>query len=282
MKQKIHPAIWFDHNALEAAKLYCSLFEDSNIISNAPNAIFFELSGYPILGINGGPMFRPNPSISLYVECDTNEELEHKYEVLTKEGMVMMPIDKYPWAEKYAFIEDKYGVSWQLTLRSEGNTHPKITPSMLFVNDKNGKAEKAVNLYTSLFNKGKVIEMSHYGDGQGNTPGNVLFSRSEIDGFQLIAMDGPGEHAFDFTEGVSFMVYTEDQKETDYFWDRLIADGGQESQCGWLKDPFGVSWQIVPTRFMELISTGDQEKTKRVMEALMPMKKIIIADLEKV
>ena len=93
-------------------------------------------------------------------------------------------------------------------------------------------------------------------------------------------MDGPGDHAFDFNEGVSIIVYTKDQEETDFYWKNLIAGGGEESRCGWLKDPFGVSWQIVPDRFMELIGMGDPDVTDRVMKALMPMNRIVIADLE--
>ena len=281
MKPKIHPAIWFDQNGTEAAKFYCSLFDDSLIINESPVAVTFELNGYYLMGINGGPMFKPNPSISFYVECDSEKEIDEKYERLSADGMVMMALGAYPWAARYAFFQDKFGVSWQLSLRGEGNDHQKIMPSMLFVNEKNGRAEEAVKFYTSLFKEGKILEMSHYGAGQGNTEGNVLFSRSEIDGFQFIAMDGPGIHAFDFTEGMSFLVSTKDQEETDYFWEKFTADGGQESQCGWLKDKFGVSWQIVPERFMELISSGNAEQTQRVFAATMPMKKMIIADLEK-
>ncbi len=281
MKPKIHPAIWFDQEAAEAAKFYCSVFEDSLIINESPVAVTFELNGYYLMGINGGPMFQPNPSVSFFVECDSVEELDAKFAALSEGGMVMMPVDAYPWAARYAFFQDRYKVSWQLSLRGEGNTHPKITPSLLFVNQKNGKAEEAVHFYTSLFQNGKVLEMAHYGAGEGNTEGHVLFSRSEIDGFQFIAMDGPGNHAFDFTEGMSFLVSTKDQAETDYFWNKMTENGGQESQCGWLQDKFGVSWQIVPERFMELISSGNPQQTRRVFEAMMPMKKMIIEDLEK-
>lgn len=281
MKPKIHPAIWFDQQGAEAAKFYCSIFEDSGIINESPVSVTFELGGYYLMGINGGPMFKPNPSISFYVECDSVEEIDEKFKYLSADGMVMMDLGKYPWAARYAFFQDKFGVSWQLTLQTEGMNNQKIMPSMLFVNDKNGKAENAVKLYTSIFKNGKVLDMAFYREGEGNKAGHVLFSRSEIAGFQFIAMDGPGNHAFDFTEGMSFLVSTEDQAETDYLWERFTADGGQESQCGWLKDPFGVSWQIVPERFMELISSGNPEQTKRVFAAMMPMKKLIIADLEK-
>lgn len=278
---KIHPAIWFDQNGVEAATFYGTLFEDSEIISQTPVSVLFKLKGYQILGINGGPVYSPNPSISFYVECDTEAEIVHKFESLSQDGKIMMALDKYPWAEKYAFIEDRYNVSWQLNLRSKENGHQKITPSLLFVNRNNGNASKALELYTSLFNGGKIKELSHYMEGSGNTTGHVLFSRAEIEGFQFIAMDGPGFHDFDFNEGVSFVVYTETQDETDHYWDNLIKNGGSEGQCGWLKDPFGISWQIIPRKFMEIISEGNPEKTRRIFDAMMPMKKLILADLLK-
>jgi predicted 3-demethylubiquinone-9 3-methyltransferase (glyoxalase superfamily) len=278
---KIHPAFWFDNNAAEAAKFYCSVFENGKIISESPVTVSFELDGYYLLGINGGPMFKPNASISLYVECDTVEEIDHKFAKLSEGGMVMMPLDKYPWTARYAFIQDKFGIAWQLSLRAEGTDNQKITPSLLFVNEKNGKAEEAVKLYTSTFKNGKSLMMAHYGKEDRNVEGHVLFSLSEIDGFKFSAMDGPGNHQFDFSEGISFVVRTENQEETDYFWEKLTANGGKESRCGWLKDPFGVSWQIVPKRLMELMSSGNAEQSKKVMEAMMPMNKLIIADLEK-
>ncbi len=280
MKPKIHPAIWFDQNAAEAAKFYCSLFDDSGIINESPITVTFELSRYYLLGINGGPTYKPNPSVSLYVECDTEAEIDHKFQALSEGGMVMIPLDTYPWSARYAFFEDKFGVSWQLTLRETVGTAPKIMPSMLFVNEKNGKAEEAVNFYTSLFRQGKILERSYYGEGQGNTAGHVLFSRAVIDGFQFIAMDGPGDHGFDFSEGMSFLVSTKDQEETDYFWEKLTKNGGEESQCGWLKDKFGISWQIIPERFLELVSSGNAAQTKRILDAMMPMRKMIIKDLE--
>lgn len=281
MKEKIIPAIWFDQKAKDAADFYTEAFTEAALISDGGISFEFSIYGFKFLGINGGPMYKPNPSISFFVECDSLEELDHAYKILTEGGMVMMALDAYPWSEKYAFIQDKFGVSWQLTLRGEGNTNPKIMPSLLFVNDNNGKAEEAVKLYTSIFKHAEQQQMTYYGVEGQNTEGNVMYSRSEIEGLPFVAMDGPGDHKFTFDEGVSLMVVTVDQVETDYLWDALTANGGKEIQCGWLSDPYGVVWQIVPKRFLELVSSGDEEAKKRVFAAMMPMKKLIISELEK-
>ncbi|MCR9064683.1 MAG: VOC family protein [Cytophagales bacterium] len=278
---KIHPFIWFDNQAAQAAKFYCSVFDNSIIINESAMTVSFELDGFFMVGLNGGPAFKPNPSISFYVLCDSEEEIETKYKKLKAEGMVMMALDEYAWSPKYAFIQDKHGVCWQLTLREPGNDHQRITPSMLFVNQKNGKAEEAMKLYSSVFKSSEEYALVKYGKGQGNNAGYVMFSHFKIADFPLMAMDGPREHDFDFNEGISFVVNTKDQEETDYFWQGLIANGGSEGQCGWLKDPFGVSWQIVPKRFMELAGDADKAKVQRVMAAMMKMKKFVIEDLER-
>lgn len=280
MKNRIHPSLWFDQNALDASVFYDGIFDDFKMIEEGPVTVTFEIEGMRFLCINGGPMFTPNPSISFYIECDSEDEINTKYHKLSQGGKVLMPLQKYDWTPKYAFIQDKFSVAWQLNLRNGQNTRPKISPSLLFVNEKNGRAGDAIDLYTSIFPDGKNITSSYYGENQGNTEGYILFSDSVINDFPFIVMDGPGTHDFDFDEGVSFVVYTKDQKETDYMWDSLIANGGVESQCGWLKDPFGVSWQIVPDRFMELVGMGP-DVFKRVMDAVMPMKRIVIADMEK-
>lgn len=155
----------------------------------------------------------------------------------------------------------------------------KITPFLWF----NNNAEEAVNFYTSVFKNSKIIKMSRYPEGMDdpnvkNMAGKVLTAVFELDGREFMAMDaGP---MFKFTEAISMMVDCVDQEEVDYFWDKLTADGGEESQCGWLKDKYGLSWQITPRALPKLISDPDQAKAGRVMEAMMKMKKIIVKDLE--
>jgi len=150
----------------------------------------------------------------------------------------------------------------------------KITPFLWF----DGNAEEAMNFYTSIFRNAKVGSISRYGEAGPGPAGSVLTASFELEGLQFTALNG-GPH-FKFNEAISFHVACESQAEVDYFWDRLGA-GGQIQQCGWLKDKFGVSWQIVPTALPRLLGNPDRAKANRVMQAMLEMKKLDIAALER-
>ncbi len=270
MNNTIHPCIWFDGNAKEAATFYCSIFSDSKITADTPLVVNFELWGKKFMGLNGGPMFKVNPSISIFVNCKTVEQTTLIYNGLAEGGSPLMALGKYDWSECYGWIKDKFGLTWQIMLGDE----EKISPSLLFTGDKFGKAEAAIKFYTSVFDNSNIDVLQLY---PNETPfaGKVLFSECKLNQYNLIAMDGPGEHAFTFNEAVSFVVDCQNQEEIDYYWNKL-TEGGQESQCGWLKDQFGISWQIVPAILGKLMS--DPEKAPRVIQAFMKMKKF---DIEK-
>ena len=151
----------------------------------------------------------------------------------------------------------------------------KITPFLWF----NDNAEEAVNLYTSVFKNSKIGSIARYGDAGPGPKGQVMTASFQLFGQEFTALNGGP--IFKFTEAVSFVVNCESQEEVDEYWKKLTADGGQESQCGWLKDKFGLSWQIVPTILSKLLTDKDAKKAQRVMSAMLQMKKIIIADLEK-
>ena len=151
----------------------------------------------------------------------------------------------------------------------------KITPFLWF----DGQAEEAIKLYTSVFKNSKIINLQYWGEGSPFPKDQVMISTFELDGQQFHAFDaGP---QFKFTEATSFFVNCETQEELDHYWNKLTANGGQESMCGWLKDKFGLSWQIIPTALSKYLGDKDRAKSGRVMQAMMKMKKIIIADLEK-
>lgn len=153
-------------------------------------------------------------------------------------------------------------------------TTQKITPFLWF----NQEAEEAVNFYVSLFKDSKILSMSRYGDSGPGPKGSVMVVSFQLAGQKFTALNG-GPH-FKFTEAISLMVDCESQEEVDMLWSKLTANGGQESQCGWLKDRYGLSWQIVPNRFMQLMQDKDPKRTQRVMQAMMTMKKFDIARLE--
>ncbi len=274
MTKSIYPCLWFDGQAEEAANVYCSIFGNSIITETNPVVVRFELDGFRIMGLNGGPQFKINPAISLFVYCPTIEETEQIWNALIKNGTALMPLDTYPWSSTYGWLQDQFGVTWQISVVDKPGTPFSIKPCMLFTSSQFGRAEEAIHFYHSIFPKASTDLLLHYEVGDTNA-GKVLYSELRLNDYPLIAMDGPNEHSYSFNEGVSFVVECETQEEIDHYWNRL-SEGGREDMCGWLKDKFGVSWQIVPTVLGKLMS--DPEKAPRVMNAFLQMRKF---DIEK-
>ena len=152
---------------------------------------------------------------------------------------------------------------------------PKIVNCLWF----DGQAEEAAQLYTSIFPDSKVDNVTRYLADMPMPEGSVMTVDFTLDGQQFLGLNGGP--AFLFNESVSFQIYCADQAEVDHYWDALTADGGEESQCGWLKDKFGVSWQVTPTRLTELLSQSDAETASRVVQCFMTMKRLDIAEIEK-
>jgi predicted 3-demethylubiquinone-9 3-methyltransferase (glyoxalase superfamily) len=303
--QKIVPHLWFDKEAKEAAEFYVSTFGGNSRIGkivtlhNTPSGdaaiVPFELWGFEFQSISAGPLFAFNPSISLMVNFDpaqmenARERLDEIWNNLMKGGEVLIPLDKYPFSERYGWVQDKFGLSWQLILTNpEGEKRPLIMPSLLFVGDKCGKAEEAVNFWVSIFSGGpgqaeqtKAGEIARYPAGsEPDREGTVMFTDFRLAGTWLAAMDSARAHAFAFNEAISLMVNCKDQEEIDYYWSRLSAVPEAE-QCGWLKDKYGVSWQVTPERMNEMMENGTKEQIDRVTQAFLPMKKFDLAELER-
>jgi predicted 3-demethylubiquinone-9 3-methyltransferase (glyoxalase superfamily) len=295
--QKIVPHLWFDKEAKEAAKFYCSVFPDSNVanvttLHNTPSGdvdtVSFDLWGQKFMAISAGPEFKFNPSISFIVnfdpsrEKDAKEKIDEAWNKLSQGGTVLMPLDKYPFSERYGWIQDKYGLSWQLILTNpEGEQRPPLVPSLTFVGKNCGKTEEALEFYLSVFRNSKPGAVFRYGPGQEpDKEGTVMFADFMLEGQWFAAMDSAREHGFNFNEAISFMVYCDTQEEIDYYWEKLSAVPEAE-QCGWLKDRYGLSWQIVPTAMDEMMSQGTPEQMRRVTEAFLAMKKFDLAELEK-
>lgn len=292
--QKIVPFLWYNDNAEEAVKRYTTIFKRSRIEKVVPfneagakatkrpegsvMTASFELADEQFAAINGGPVFRFTPAISLYVSCETEEEIDSLYRKLSPGGDVLMPFQKYPFSEKYCWITDAFGLSWQLNLEQR---EQKITPALLFINKQAGKAEEAINLYTSTFTNSSIKYLARYEAGEEGIEGAVKHATCSLNGQDFIAMDSHTNGDFTFNEAVSFVVNCETQDEVDYFWQKL-SDGGDEKaqQCGWLKDRFGVSWQIVPAILPQLLGGGDREKSQRAMQAMLKMKKLDITKLQ--
>lgn len=275
MTTPIFPCLWFDGQAKEAAELYCSVFKNSGITTESPLTVSFNLNGQKLVGLNGGPMFTINPSISLFVTCDSVTEANRIWEALIVGGSAYMDIDTYPWSERYGWLCDKFGMTWQISSSGLNDGGLRIIPSFLFTNARFGEAGPAREFYLSVFSNSATTILVPYPENDMNF-GKVLYSEFSLDGAGFIAMDGPGDHAYTFNEAVSLVIECENQQEIDYYWEKL-TDGGEESQCGWLKDRFGVSWQVVPKILGELMA--DPEKGPKVIQAFMQMKKFEIDKL---
>lgn len=279
MTNKIYPCLWFDGKGKEAAGFYCDVFKNGKITADTGMVVIFELFGKKIMALNGGPMFKINPAISFFVLCESIDETNRVWERLLDGGSVLMPIDKYFWTERYGWLQDKYGMSWQISVVEKAGDSPKMIPSMLFTGDQFGNAGEAVKLYSGIFKDSSTSAFFPYPDGDVNA-GKLMYSEIELNGYTIALMDGPGEHKYSFNEGVSLVVDCKDQEEVDHYWNKLTADGGKESMCAWLKDKFGVSWQIVPQKLGELMGSKEKSKAANAMKAMMKMKKINIKELQ--
>ena len=298
--QKIAPMIWFNNNAEEAVELYMSCLENAKInnitrftkagfeIHQQPEGramtVQFELEGYSMVALNGGPQFPLNPSVSFFISCTTKEQVDEIWKKLSAGGKIMMDLGSYPFSERYGWVQDKYGVSWQVMYMGERKIEQKIIPALMFTGQMAGRAEEAIDNYVSIFHNSSKNYVMRYEKGEEpDKEGTIKHASFILEGQQFAAMDSALDHGFSFNESISFMVSCKDQEEIDYFWDKL-SDGGdpQAQQCGWLRDRYGVAWQIVPSRLDEMMQDKDTAKVERVTNAFMQMKKLNIAELEKV
>jgi predicted 3-demethylubiquinone-9 3-methyltransferase (glyoxalase superfamily) len=305
MNSQNHPAVvphlWFDTQAVDAVEFYTSLFPESEIteksvIKDTPSGdcdvLAFELWGRRFEAINAGPFFPHNPAISFMVNFDplffsdapnpeqaAREKMDAIWNELKTGGQALMELGAYDFSDYYGWIQDRYGLTWQLILTNEqGDPRPSIMPSLLFVGDNYGKAAEAGAFYRSVFPNNQNGMLVPYPPGM-EAHGATMFSDFRLGDTWITAMDSGEDHAFQFNESVSFIVYCEDQQEVDHYWSMLSAEPESE-QCGWLKDKFGISWQIVPKLWSRLLHDGNESQRKAVTQAMLEMKKLDTAGLQ--
>ena len=278
MNNNIYPCIWFNKNGSEAARFYCNTFPDTTIIGDNGLVQMLNINGQRLMFLSAGPEFTPNPSISFLIANEDENETIKLYNKLAENGVPLMPLDSYPFSKKYGWVRDQFGITWQLYTGAKGNTDQYFTPTLMFVGTQNGRAKEAIAFYTRLFPGSATEGILEY-DGKEDVKGNVQHAQFHLSGYTMACMDSSIEHTFNFTEGISIVVIVDGQAQVDYYWDAMTVNGGQESMCGWLKDKFGVSWQIVPKQLLNVMASADREKAKAANNALMKMKKIIVADL---
>lgn len=294
--QKIVPHLWFDTQAKEAADFYVKAFGknsrvlSSTVLKDTPSGdcdvLRFEIWGFEFMSISAGPYFTPNPSISFMMNFDPSqhgdaaEDIDRVWKELSQGGKALMELGEYPFSKRYGWIQDKYGVSWQLILTDpKGEVRPLVLPSLMFTKDAYGKAEEATDFYIATFKDGKRGSLARYPAGmQPDEEGKVMFTDFQLEGQWFAAMESAREHEFQFNEAVSLLVRCDTQKEIDDLWAALSAVPEAE-QCGWLKDKYGVSWQISPAMMESVMESGEEEKIARVTKAFLQMKKFDIAAL---
>jgi predicted 3-demethylubiquinone-9 3-methyltransferase (glyoxalase superfamily) len=287
--QKISPHLWFDTQAREAGAFYASLFDDSrvksaNMLDGTPSGsvdiVDVELCGQEFMLLSAGPLFKFNPSISFLVSCKTKAEVDALWRDLTDGGTPIMELGAYPFSERYGWVQDRYGLSWQVMFAGGRAITQKITPTLMFTGKQAGNAEEAVRFYASVFHDSRIGDIVPYGSGEEpDKEGTVKHVGFQLEGQQFAAMDSARSHGFAFNEAISLLVHCETQEEIDYYWERLSADPRAE-QCGWLKDKYGLSWQIAPTAMNEMLSGKNPKKLAAVTAAFLKMKKFDIAKLK--
>lgn len=300
MMQKITPSLWFDKNAKKAVDFYVSAFPDGKIISTYyyPNGvdqgladfqlelagqvltIDFEINGQRFTTINAGPDFIPNSSISFMVNFDPSRDpqaatnIDALWNKLVDGGEVLMPLDSYPFSKRYGWVKDRYGITWQLILTDpDGEPRPTIVPSLMFSGENTNRAEEAINYYVSVFDNAKIGTIARYNEATGPAKANsIMYADFMLSNQWFAAMDsGVEQDDAPFNEAISLVVTCKDQAEIDYYWAKLSSVPEAE-QCGWCKDKYGLSWQIVPENMGELM-----EKPNAYAK-MMEMKKLVIAD----
>ena len=287
--QKIVPHLWFNRDGAAAAERYVSLFPKSRItsrstISDTPSGtvetLSISLAGQDFALLSAGPEFKFTPAVSFLVACETKAEVDRLRSRLLEGGSELMPLDAYPFSERYAWVVDGFGLSWQLMYNGGAAIGQRITPTLMFTGKQCGKAEEAVSFYASLFGMARIEHVLRYGPGEEpNGKDLVKHAAFSLEGQDFAAMDSALDHGSTFNEAIPFMVYCDDQAEIDRYWGKLSAHAEAE-QCGWLKDRYGLSWQIVPRALGRLMSLEDPARRARVTTAFLKMKKLDIAALE--
>ncbi|TDO20799.1 VOC family protein [Pedobacter duraquae] len=293
--QPIKAHLWFNRPAHEAAEFYTTLMPDSaisfvnqfSIPGGECEVVEFTFAGYTFLGISGEAPFKISPSISFMINFDPSrdkdaiKQIDELWSKLIDDGKIMMPLDHYPFSERYGWVADKYGVNWQLMLtKPEGEQRPAVVPSLMYTGEGAGRAEEAIDFYCSVFKDGKRGISARYPGGMApDQEGTLMYADFNIDETWLAAMDSAHQHDFTFNEAVSLLVTCDTQEEIDYCWSALSA-GGTPGQCGWLKDKFGVSWQVSSAVMFEVLKTGTPSQVDRVIEVFRSMTKVDVAALQ--
>ena len=282
MAQLITPAIWCNGDADEAARFYADVFREARVVEQAPGlAATVSIHGFRLSLINGGDQDTPNPSISCILNFDpllfggedqARTYLDELYERLSTGG-VLMELGEYPFSPRYAWVQDRFGMTWQLMLTDPaGEPRPFILPSFMFGDPNHANAEEATEAWINLFDDAHRGALYRYEEGGPMEAGTVMFTDFTLRGIWMTARDSGASQDLTFTPGVSMIVSCRDQEEIDHYWAGLSAVPEAE-HCGWCVDRWGVSWQVLPHNIAELMADASTR------EKLLHMGKIDLAGL---
>ena len=278
------PCLWLNGEAEEAAAFYLETFGDGRLIARTlfprtadnpvgmPPSSLMSVRGQRFTALNGGPQFVVNPSISFFVRVDSSSEAERLFAALSCGGETLMPLGAYPWGACYGWAADRFGVSWQV-MTAAGDSAPAIAPALMFCGEQFGNAMAAMDALCRIFPDSQVVEVERFASDEDGA-GAVKQARFVLSGHGFMAMDSPFDHAFGFNEAVSLQVLCDGQADVDRYWAELSQDG-EPGQCGWLKDRFGISWQVVPKAWLQWLgSDADDAGRERVFAAMQGMSKL--------
>lgn len=280
--QPIIPHLWYDTEAKEAVAFYVDLFggklDWTYTITDTPSGdsdlIQFQLGDMTLAAISAGPYFKLNESMSLMVNVASKDEVTRLNQALSEGGRILMPLAEYPFSPYYVWLEDRFGLSWQLSYAPDLDKPYQFDICLLFSQDQVGLAQPMLDYYKDKLPQASVGQLSYYGEGEAAVEAAKLnYAELLVAGQKMIVMDhGYGGEA-SFNEAFSLMVYVDSQDELNFYYDLLSAVPEAE-MCGWVKDQFGISWQIVPRILMEAYDTASPETVKAVNDAVLQMRRL--------
>ena len=264
----VTPYLWYNTQARDAAEFYAQAIPRSRILrstvltgtpSGSVEMIVADIAGTRFDFMAAGPHTSFTPAVSFLLACESPDEADTLWEELSGDGTVMMELGPYDFSRRYGWVADRFGVSWQVMLTGELPVHGRLTPTLMFTGEVAGKAEEAIRFYTSLFPDSSVHEILRWSGSTTSDPdGTVKHASFSLTGMPFAAMDSAHPHPFGFSEAISFMARCDTQEEIDSLWQQLSAEPDAE-QCGWLKDSYGVSWQIIPAVLDDMLFDGDRK-----------------------
>ena len=271
------PCFWYAADARVAFDTYAEAFPDAAVTADNGLSLELTLGATTVAGLNGGPGYTPNETLSAFVELPTVHDIEHAYAKLNTAGArLLMELAPGPYSPAYAWLADEWGVNWQLTCTPDQPA--AISPALFFPGALTGRAEPAMALYGELFSPSEVLLLDYHAEAMGGEEAGVMHAQQRLGEGKMIYGEFAGGHEAAFSEAGSLVVKCDTQAEIDRYWKALTAGGGKPGRCGWYTDRFGVSWQVIPRKLHDWMS--NPRTAKRVGERMQEMGKPDLARLD--